>query len=70
MGYRTQCELKVKEEDEVEVKPSKWFIYYWNNSDSYYKYPFRIAFYAAVFTLLSFLLGLASFIMEVFKCCQ
>lgn len=58
MGYRTQSELEIKSGNEVEIKPAKWFPYYWHNSDSYYKYPFRIACIALIITCLSFLLNI------------
>lgn len=65
MGYRTQCELKVREGENVDIKPANWFCYYWCNSDSYLKHPFRIAFFSAVITMFSFIIGIVSLIYTI-----
>lgn len=66
LGYRSLCELGITEEDfislpkEVIVKKAHWFCYYWHNSDSGVRAPFRIAVIGSMLTALS--LGLQLFI--------
>lgn len=68
MGYRTKCELKVDYDSEVSVESANWFAYYWYNSDSYFKHPFRIAVISAIITILSFVFDVISFLHEYCIC--
>lgn len=68
MGYRTMHELKVSPDTEVRVTPANWFCYYWCNSDSNYKQPFRIAVVSLAITVLSIIISLCS-LMQNCCCC-
>lgn len=70
LGYRTQKELKVKDGDEVVIKPTNWFCYLWHNQDSCIKHPFRIAFVGIILTLISFLLTLLGLMVSTISLMQ
>ncbi len=52
LGYRSRCELKCRIDDEVSVEKACWWSYYWRNSDSGIKWPFRIAVISLLITLI------------------
>ena len=49
----------------VEVKTANWFCYYWCNSDSSIKKPFRWAFCGVIMTLVSLALTIIQFICKL-----
>lgn len=53
MGYRTQRELQVKENEDVQITPANWFCYYWCNSENYIKHIFQIAVIGFVIAIVS-----------------
>lgn len=65
LTYRTMCELKVKNNDVVDVKSSNWFKYLFNNSDPGVKWPFRIGLYSLIFAIASITITL----IQSFLCC-
>ena len=64
LGYRSLCELGITNKqllDEppvVDVKKAHWFCYYWHNSDSGVRAPFRIAVIGGILTAISLALQL------------
>ena len=73
LGYRSLCELGITEEDfislpkEVIVKKAHWFCYYWKNSDSGIRVPFRIAVWGIFVGVISFVLQILFYIIP--NCC-
>lgn len=65
LTYRTMCELKVSQNEEVLVKNSNWFKFYYYNSDSGTKWPFRIGLYSLLFAIVSIIIAL----FQSFFCC-
>ena len=64
IGYRTICELSIDYGENVDVRPASWFEYYWNNSESGIKHPFRIAVVGFIITVLSFISDIVSFFVS------
>lgn len=73
LGYRSRCELGITEKQLQEappivvVRPASWFWYYWRNSDSGIKMPFKLAFVSCLVALLSFVLQIVFYIFP--NCC-
>lgn len=71
LGYRSRCELGITDKQIQEapptviVRPSSWFWYYWRNSDSGVRMPFKLAFVSCLITLLSFLLQIITIVCSV-----
>ena len=76
LGYRSLCELGIEQKEletappTVEIKPACWFKYYWKNSDSGIRAPFRFAtigMFSAFIGALGFLLQILFYIFP--NCC-
>jgi hypothetical protein len=57
LGHRSMKQLDIKENEKVIIKHTRWYCYLWNHYDSLVRYPFKIAIY---FGLLSLILSLVS----------
>lgn len=71
LGYRSLCELGFNPKEvktappTVEITPASWFCYYWKNSDSGIRVPFRFAtigVFSAFISAISFLLQILLYI--------
>lgn len=71
LGYRSLCELGFNPKEvkivppTVEITPVSWFCYYWKNSDSGIRVPFRFAtigVFSAFISAISFLLQILLYI--------
>lgn len=62
LGHRSMKQLDIKEYEKVIIKQTRWYCYLWNHYDSLVRYPFKIAIY---FGLLSLILSLASFVLTI-----
>lgn len=76
LGYRSLCELGFNPKEvetvppTVEITPASWFCYYWMNSDSGIRAPFRFAtigMFSAFIGALGFLLQILFYIYP--NCC-
>ncbi len=67
MGYRTKSELQASIGDAIDVKKACWFCYLWRNSDSYYKYPFRIAVVAFIFATFTFIYDIVQIVISLYS---
>ena len=64
MSYRSMKELKINEDKEVSLEKVSWFGYYWNNSDSGVRAPFKFAFISLILTLIGSLITLLKLITD------
>lgn len=68
LGYRSLCELGITEEElkntppVVDVKKECWFTYYWKNSDSGIRAPFRIGVWSLIVGAIAFCLQVLFYI--------
>lgn len=62
LGHRSMKQLDIKEYEKVIIKQTRWYCYLWNHYDSLVRYPFRVAIY---FGILSVILGLTSIILTI-----
>ena len=62
LGHRSMKQLDIKEYEKVIIKQTRWYCYLWNHYDSLVRYPFKIAIY---FGLLSLILSLASIVLTI-----
>lgn len=58
LGYRSMCELGLKNDDEVLIEPTSWFRYYWSNSDIYIRFTVKIAAFGLLCTVASTVLSI------------
>lgn len=65
LGYRSMCELGLKNGDKISVEPTTWFKYLTHNSDSYIKYTVIFAVLGVICSVLSFFLSLS----QIIFCC-
>ena len=67
LGYRSLCELGFNPKEvkivppTVEITPVSWFCYYWKNSDSGIRVPFKIG----VWGIFSAILGALGFLLQI-----
>ena len=66
LGYKTLQELNAKVGDVVSVKPVGFFNYYWNNSEGYTEWVFRIAIIGFSLTVLEAIISLTRFLLSLF----
>ena len=58
LGYRSMCELGLKDGDTVSIEPTSWLKYYLHNSDSYIRHTVRIAIFGLLCTVTSMVLSI------------
>ena len=58
LGYRSMCELGLKNGDTITVEPTSWWKYYLHNSDTYIRKTIRIAVFGLLCTVASMVLSI------------
>ena len=58
LGYRSMCELGLKNGDTITVEPTSWLKYYLHNSDTYVKQTVRIAIFGLLCTIVSMVISI------------
>ena len=58
LGYRSMCELGLKEGDTIFVEPTSWLKYFLKNSDTYIRITVKLAIFGLVCAILSVALGI------------
>ena len=61
LSYINRCRLGLvgaKSDAKVKITKSCWFAYYWYNGDSGIRYPFIIAFFSLLFSIVGILLSI------------
>lgn len=64
LGSRTRKELGIGKDTQVCVKSSSMICYYWNNSEGYVKWGFRIAIFGFCLTILSSIVTLTPYLCK------
>ena len=62
LGYRSMCELGLKDGDTITVEPTSWLKYYLHNSDSYIRNTVKIAIFGLLCAVVSMALSIIQFI--------